>query len=244
MALAEITSAIVKSCRQLPDPAFRVVLFKSLGLTTLTFLAMIFGLSYGLGYLFAGNLALPYFGTIISFGALVSWSSFLILLLLSVFLMAPVASLVSSFFLESVAAAVEEKHYSDVGAPIKTPAGEVFQDTVNFLGLLIVLNILVLILSIFFFAFASLIFWALNGFLLGREYFQMVAMRHLGREDAQKMRSRYSGRIWLAGIFMAAPLSVPLINLCVPMIGAATFTHLFHCWSQAPSDLKNRYLES
>lgn len=192
---------------------------------------MTFGLSYGLGCLFIGDLALPYFGTIISFGGLISWSSFLILLLLSVFLMVPVASLVSSFFLESVAAAVEVKHYSDVGTPIKMPAGENFKDTVNFLGLLIAL-----ILSVFFFAFAPLMFWALNGFLLGREYFQMVAMRHLGREDVHKMRSRYSGQVWLAGIFMAAPLSVPLINLCVPMISAATFTHLFHSWSQDPSD--------
>ena len=114
---------------------------------------MTFGLSYGLGCLFIGDLALPYFGTIISFGGLISWSSFLILLLLSVFLMVPVASLVSSFFLESVAAAVEVKHYSDVGTPIKMPAGENFKDTVNFLGLLIAL-----ILSVFFFAFAPLMF--------------------------------------------------------------------------------------
>ena len=85
--------------------------------------------------------------------------------------MVPVASLVSSFFLESVAAAVEVKHYSDVGTSIKIPIGEIFKDTVNFLGLLIALNLLALILSIFFFAFAPLIFWALNGFLLGREYF-------------------------------------------------------------------------
>ena len=150
--------------------------------------------------------------------------------------MVPVATLVSSFFLDDVAAAVETKHYSYAQVPIKTPMAEVFKDAVNFLGVLIILNLLALFLSIFFLAFAPLIFCALNGFLLGREYFQMVAMRDLGRQDAQEMRRRFSGRVWLAGIFMAAPLSVPILNLFVPLVGVATFTHLFHRWSQDSSD--------
>jgi uncharacterized protein involved in cysteine biosynthesis len=236
MALADITSAIVKSFQQLIDAAFRGVLIKSLGLTILTFLVLIFALSYGLGYVFSYDLTLTYFGTKFSFGTLISWSSFLILLVLSIFLMIPIATLVSSFFLEDVATAVEAKHYSYVQAPIKTPVSEVFKDTINFFGVLIILNLLALFLSIFFLPFAPLIFWALNGFLLGREYFQMVAMRHLERQDAQKMRRNYLGRVWLVGILMAVPLSVPVLNLFVPMIGVATFTHLFHCWSRDPSD--------
>ena len=236
MALAHVTSAIIKSCQQLPDAAFRRVLIKSLGLTILTFLALAFALSYSLGHLFSDNLTLPYFGTEVSFGALISLSSFLILILLSVFLMIPVATLVSSLFLEDVATAVEAKHYSYVQAPIKIPVVEIFKNNVNLLGVLIILNLLALFLSMFFLAFVPLIFWALNGFLLGREYFQMVAMRHLGRQGAQEMRRHYSGRVWLAGIFMAAPLSVPILNLFVPLVGVAAFTHLFHRWSQDPSD--------
>ena len=74
MALAHITSAIVKFCQQLPDAAFRGVLTKSLGLAVLTFLALIFSSSYGLGYVFSDDFTLPYFGTRVSFGALISWS--------------------------------------------------------------------------------------------------------------------------------------------------------------------------
>jgi uncharacterized protein involved in cysteine biosynthesis len=37
-----------------------------------------------------------------------------------------------------------------------------------------------------------------------------------------------SGKVWLAGILMAAPLSIPLVNLVIPVLGVATFTHLFH----------------
>jgi uncharacterized protein involved in cysteine biosynthesis len=42
------------------------------------------------------------------------------------------------------------------------------------------------------------------------------------------LRRRHAGEIWLAGTLMAAPLSVPLVNLLIPVLGIATFTHLFH----------------
>jgi uncharacterized protein involved in cysteine biosynthesis len=53
-------------------------------------------------------------------------------------------------------------------------------------------------------------------------------MRRLGRTGAIAARKRHSARIWLAGTLMAAPLSIPVVNLFVPILGAATFTHLFH----------------
>jgi uncharacterized protein involved in cysteine biosynthesis len=75
---------------------------------------------------------------------------------------------------------------------------------------------------------APIIFWGLNGFLLGREYFTLAAIRRVGRTKAKQLRRRHVGRIWLAGALMAVPLSVPLVNLLIPILGAATFTHLFH----------------
>lgn len=68
----------------------------------------------------------------------------------------------------------------------------------------------------------------MNGFLLGREYYTLAAIRRVGRAEAKRLRSRNMGTIWLAGILMAMPLSVPLVNLVIPILGAATFTHLFH----------------
>jgi len=64
--------------------------------------------------------------------------------------------------------------------------------------------------------------------LLGREYFQMVAMRRLGRAGADALRKKHRLQIWLAGFLMAVPLSVPFVNLFIPVLGAATFTHMFH----------------
>jgi uncharacterized protein involved in cysteine biosynthesis len=68
----------------------------------------------------------------------------------------------------------------------------------------------------------------MNGFLLGREYFQIAAMRREGREGAKALRKRHIGTIWLAGCLMALPLSIPVVNLLIPVLGAATFTHLYH----------------
>ena len=73
-----------------------------------------------------------------------------------------------------------------------------------------------------------LVFWAINGFLLGREYFTLVALRRLPPAEAKAMRRRNGLRLWLAGTLMAAPLSVPVLNLVIPVLGVATFTHLFH----------------
>ena len=81
--------------------------------------------------------------------------------------------------------------------------------------------------------FALFIFWGLNGFLLGREYFTLAAMRRVGRAQAKVLRKRYAWRIWAAGILMAMPLSIPLLNLVIPILGAATFTHLYHRLTQA-----------
>ena len=103
-----------------------------------------------------------------------------------------------------------------------------FRDTINFLGVLIFANVLALILYAFFVPFAPFIFWGLNGFLLGREYFQLAAMRRVGRAKAKELRKRHFATIWLAGVLMAMPLTIPLVNLVIPIMGAATFTHLFH----------------
>jgi uncharacterized protein involved in cysteine biosynthesis len=113
------------------------------------------------------------------------------------------------------------------------------RDTVNFLGVLIVANLLAFVLYAFL-PFASVfIFWAMNGFLLGREYFTLAAMRRVGRVRARELRKEHSGTIWIAGILMAVPLSVPLINLVIPILGAATFTHLFHALAP-PAELSTR----
>ncbi len=175
-----------------------------------------------------GSIDIPFIGPITGVEALLGWGSLFLMLGLSVFLMVPVASAFSGLFIEDIADAVEDRHY--LGLPPVTPVrlGDSLVDSLNFLGLVIAANVLALVLYIFAGPFIPVVFWAVNGWLLGREYFTLVATRRLGREGAKALRAQNSGRIWLAGILMAAPLSVPLVNLVIPVLGVATFTHLFH----------------
>ena len=106
----------------------------------------------------------------------------------------------------------------------------------NFLLVLLAANLVALLLYALFFPVAPFIFWGMNGFLLGREYFQLVATRRLGWAEAKALRRRHTGKIWLAGTLVAVPLSMPLVNLVIPILAVATFTHLFHQLSPVPSD--------
>ena len=236
MALTKIFEAFGKALAQLPDPALGAVVIKSIALAIGIFFAAAIGISYGIGSLFDEGFTLPFLGEVTAFGSWISWGSFLLLLSLSIFLMIPMAVFISSFFLESVARAVERKYYPDLPPATENSFVDTLKDAINFFGLVIVVNLVALIFYFFFFVFSPFIFWAVNGYLLGREYFQMAAARRVGHEAAKALRRQYAGRIWLAGILMAAPLSLPLVNLLIPVLGTATFTHLFHQVWQEPSD--------
>ncbi|MCV2893552.1 EI24 domain-containing protein [Lentibacter sp. XHP0401] len=228
MALALILQSFARALGQVGDKRFLRVLLIGVALT----LALLVGAYAGLLWLvevFIGPEAyLPVLGEVRWLNDLLSGASLLFMLVLSIFLMVPVASAITSMFLDDVAQAVEAKHYAQLPPAKPVSFADGLRDTINFLGVLIGANMLALVLYLFFAPFALLIFWALNGFLLGREYFTLAASRRLGRAEAQKLRSRNWGTIWLAGVLMAAPLSLPLVNLFVPILGAATFTHLFH----------------
>jgi uncharacterized protein involved in cysteine biosynthesis len=228
MAVGVILSSFFAALGQLGDPRFRRVLLLGIGLT----IALLFG-AYAafLGFLqwaVGEEATIPLVGEVTWLKDLLTWSSIGVMILLSVFLMVPVASAITSMFLEDVAEAVEDRHYRHLPPVEHTPLTEAIRDTLAFLGVIIVANLMALVLYAFFPPFAVFIFWGMNGFLLGREYFTLAAMRRVGREGAILLRRKHMGTIWAAGILMAMPLSLPLVNLVIPIIGAATFTHLFH----------------
>lgn len=229
-----ILTAFFRALGQLDDPRFRNVLLLGLALTIALLVAATTGFVWLVGWLAGDSAALPWIGEVRWLGDLFSWGSFVLMLGLSVFLMMPVASAITSMLLDEVAAAVEDKHYSHLPQPPAVPFWDALRDTVNFLGVLIGANLLALILYAFMPFAAPFIFWALNGFLLGREYFTLAAMRRVGRARARELRSDYRGTIWLAGVLMAVPLSLPLVNLLIPIVGAATFTNLYHLLLETP----------
>lgn len=218
----------LKAVSQLSDARFRRVLWLGLGLTVGLLFAMT-ALLLGLAqWLAPGAISLPFLGEITWVGEVFSVTIVLAMLVLSVFLMVPVASAFTGLFLEDVAAAVEDRHYPGLPPVPRIGIAEVIRDSLGFFGVLVAVNGLALLLYFPLGPLAPVMFWLVNGYLLGREYFQMVAMRRLGRAGANELRRRYWGRVWLAGTLMAVPLSIPLVNLLIPVLGAATFTHQFH----------------
>jgi len=228
MGAVVIFTSFFKAIGQIGDARFRRVMLLGI-LLALALLAAIYAGFLALIEAFVpGSVEIPFVGPIGGIDTLLGWGSLLLMLGLSVFLMVPVASAFSGLFVEDIADAVEDRHYPGLPPVQPLRLADTLIDSLNFLGLLIAVNVLALLLYAFAGPFIPVVFWAVNGWLLGREYFTMVAMRRLGRIGAKEMRARNRGRIWLAGILMAAPLSVPLVNLVIPVLGVATFTHLFH----------------
>ncbi len=210
------------------DRPFRRVLLIGVLLSVTLLVAVYAGFLALIQMVTPETIDIPFVGPVGGLDTLLSWGSAVLMIGLSVFLMMPVASAFTGLFLEDVAQAVEDKHYPALPAVPRIPLMDGIIDSANFFALLIAVNALALILYAFAGPFVPVVFWLVNGFLLGREYFTLVAMRRLGRAGARALRARHWGQIWLAGTLMAAPLSVPLVNLLIPVLGAATFTHLFH----------------
>lgn len=240
MAVSLAITSFGKTLTQIGDPRFRWVLFKGIGLTFVLLIAVYTAFLMFLNWIGAGQTVQELLGNISWVGDLFTFASLFLMIALSIFLMIPVASAITSLFLDEVADAVEDKHYPELPDVPRVSFSEGLKDSVNFLGVLIAANIFALVLYAIFPPFSLFIFWGLNGFLLGREYFQLVAMRRVGRAEAKKLRKKHMGTIWLAGTLMAMPLVVPLLNLVIPILGAATFTHLYHQLEPTPQRAPSR----
>lgn len=219
---------ILRALGQLGDRRFLGVLALGTGLS----IALLFGFTvlfaWVAGALVPDNFSLPWIGEITWLDNAASFAVIPVMIGASIFLMVPVASAFTGLFLDRVVDAVEAVHY-----PNATPAQlnswfAVLTDSLRFLGLIVGVNLLALILYLIFAPFAPVIFWAVNGLLLGREYATLVAQRRMSLSDAQAFRRRNVIQIWGLGTLMAIPLTIPVVNLLVPILGVAAFTHLVY----------------
>jgi uncharacterized protein involved in cysteine biosynthesis len=213
---------------QLGDPRFLRVLVRALLLTIAALVVLFWVVLLGLGWLLPDTVTLPWIGPVGFLDEAASWAAVGLMLVLSVVLMVPVAAAVVGFFLDDVAAAVEARHYPALPPVAPLGLGEQVTDALRFFALVVALNLAALVVYLAVPPLAPFVFWLVNGFLLGREYFQLVAIRRLGRAEGVALAKRHTARVWIAGTLMAVPLSVPVLNLVVPIVGVAVFTHQFH----------------
>lgn len=137
-----------------------------------------------------------------------------------------VVSTTIALFLEGVADAVEARHYPGRGAARSQTIAEIVAGSARFAAVLVVLNLVALAFLLVppLFPF---VFYGINGYLLGREYFELVALRRLSPQAAHALRVAHAGRVSAAGVAIAVVLTVPLVNLVAPIIGTAAMVHLF-----------------
>ena len=230
-----ILSDFLKSVAQFDDPKFRRVLWRGMGLTIALLIAACLLVNFGINQLLSSAWAANMIGDQSWLGALINVGGVLFTIALSIWLMVPVTSAIIALFLDEVAQAVEARHYPHLPKQTATKLQDQILVGIRFLGILLLANVGALILSMIVPLLAPFVFWATNGYLMGREYFQMAAMRRMPRAQAQELFQRHQGSIWTAGILMAIPMSIPLVGLFIPILGAATFTHQFERLRALPS---------
>lgn len=147
------------------------------------------------------------------------------------FFFAPISTVFISIYLDDIIDCVEDRFYPDYRAGKRLGIGHLAFLASRLLVYIVILNILVIPLYIFFFwipFFPLIIFYFLNSYLLGWGYYEMVAVRHLGIKEAGVHRKSIRGIILTAGLVMTILFMVPIVQLVVPILGAAMMCHLFH----------------
>jgi len=223
-----IFSSFFKALGQLGDSRFLGVLGLGIGLTLTLLAAFYAGFVLLVGWLLPDSFTLPVVGEVTWIDNALTFAGIPLMLVLSMFLMVPVASAFIGIFLERVADAVEDRHYPGLPPARAVGVAEGIADAVRFLGVIIAVNAVALIAYIAFTPIAPVLFWAVNGVLLGREFGQMVALRRTDAAGAAAFRKRHRPTLFAAGVLMTIPLTIPVVNILVPILGAATFTHLYH----------------
>jgi uncharacterized protein involved in cysteine biosynthesis len=210
--------ALILALRQLPDPAIRRVLERCVLLALATFAVLLAVVPILISWL-----DLTGFGWLDATLAVLGSAT---VLLLAWLLFPAAVALGLGLFADEVVEAVERRHYP--GLPPARGLG--LTDSARAALRLGATALLLNLLALPFYLVPGanlLIFLALNGYLLGREYFETVATRRLNRGQAAAERRQARGRVWVAGVVIAALSTVPVVNLIAPVIGVAFMAHLF-----------------
>ena len=212
-------AALIRAVEDVFTPPLRRVVALSLALAVASFAGLWIGIA-----ILVHDTALfgwwPLDWLIDLFGALA-------ILLLSWLLFPAVVTIVAGFFLDRVAAAVEARDYSGLDPPRGAPLSAIIMATFRLMLLTVILNLLALPLYLLLPGINFFVFLGLNGYLFGRTYFEVVALRRLDRGTAKAVRQRFAGRVFIGGLVITGLFSLPLVNLVAPVIATAFMVHVF-----------------
>ncbi len=228
-------SALAKAFGQLSDPAFRRVLVRSVLAALVVFIAV--WIVAWLGLSWAGDALSGWVAAQEPGGfwvKVVEWvfgaAGVVAVLVASFFLFPGVMLVVLSLMLDDIAQAVERRHYPELPPAREQPIGEAVVAALAFAAVMLLLNLLALpfyLLLLFVPPLNLFVFYLLNGYLLGREYFELVAARRFDAAGVRRLRRKYRGRVMLAGVVIAFLLTVPIVNLVTPIVATGFMLHVF-----------------
>jgi CysZ protein len=214
-----LIAAFAKSFAQLSDPPIRAVIWKSVCGTLLIFGVLLSGAGWVLTNTSLFDIAWVE-AVMDVFGGLAA-------VLLALILFPGAMAALVSILLEDVADAVEGRHYPGLGSARTLSWGLLLAMSLRLIGMTLLLNFLAL--PFYLIPGANLVvYYGLNGYLLSREYFEVVALRRLNKDQARALWRRFRGRLWLAGAATTVLLTIPILNMIAPVIGTAAMVHLFH----------------
>jgi CysZ protein len=215
--MTQLFDAALVSLREIVSPPFRHVLFKSLGMTFL-FLALAW---VGLDKLALSYVAVdhPWLQVALTYATGVGLFLFL------AFFIGPISVLVAGLFLDDLADVVEADLYPPGERGRAIPVSQAIMMGVKFAAISAGVNFLALLLLLVPGVNAVAFLFA-NAYLLGREYFLFAATRFRTLEDAMALRRRYAPQLFLAGLFIAALVATPGLNVLTPLFGVAFMTRI------------------
>ncbi|HKK29413.1 MAG TPA: EI24 domain-containing protein, partial [Alphaproteobacteria bacterium] len=150
---------------------------------------------------------------------------------LALLLFPAVALAIQGIFLDGVAEAVESRHYPTLPTARDVPLLESVGSAVKLTGLVLLVNFLLLPVYLFLLLIPPtglLLYYAVNGYLVGREYFEEVGLRRESSVELKATRRRNRAKIWMDGILLTLVFTIPVVNLAGPTLGAAYMVHRYH----------------
>ncbi|HUO90043.1 MAG TPA: EI24 domain-containing protein [Rhizomicrobium sp.] len=208
-----------KAAAMLFDRDFAGLVFWTLLITAILFVALFVGVEYALA-------RLPTLGSI-WVNRFLELATPIVLILAIFFLGTPVAAMVGSLFLDRIAAKVDAQFYPNdpkaPGTPVVTGIGEAFR----LIGLAFLINLALVPVDIGLPGAAEIATILANGWLLGREFFELASLRHLSRQESDALRRRHGGTIYAAGLLISILTVIPVVDLIAPFFGSALMAHLF-----------------
>ncbi len=224
--------AAVQAVLQMFSRPFRTVLLKSVALAValLAVLVIVFarllGWLTGAGETWAeGVLGAAAHGPLAALGWVLAFALGLGLVAGAVFLMPAVTALVASFFADEIADTVERTHYPYDPPGVALPLGRAIIEGVK-AAILSIAVYLVCAPFLLFAGFGAALFFLATAYLLGRFHFELAAMRFHSVADAKALRRANQMTVFIAGLFIAGFVSIPIVNLATPLFGTAFMVHM------------------